>query len=174
MIKKLLGILVLGLLLSGNGYAQKVEIKNLPIFECTFKYKVDNPTLAKTLKYDEDSSSIVETFHLRRIDNGSEFKVIYSDDSEFWKTNKKRNNKSLEMKDGYRERLFVSDDNYRIRYYINKDKVASGFYIDIKKATGVAEIVVPVTHVMDGTIQTYVKALDDPLTKTYVGTCKET
>ena len=172
--KKLLGIIVFSLLLSGYSYAQKVEIKDLPILECTFKYKVDNPTLVETLKYDADNSSIVETFHLRQIYNRSEFKVIYSDDSEFWKTNKKKNNKSLEMKDGYRERLFVSDDNYRIRYYINKDNVARGFYIDIKKATGVAEIVVPVTHVMDGTIQTYVKALDDPLTKTYVGTCKET
>ena len=172
--KKLLGIIVFSLLLSGYSYAQKVEIKDLPILECTFKYKIDNLTLAETLKYDADNSSIVETFHLRQIYNRSEFKVIYSDDSDFWKTNKKKNNKSLEMKDGYRERLFISDDNYRIRYYINKDKVASGFYIDIKKATGVAEIVVPVTHVMDGTIQTYVKALDDPLTKTYVGTCKET
>lgn len=172
--KKLISILVLSLMLTFNTFAQKVEIKDLPIFECTFKYKVDNPTLVETLKYDEDSSSIVETFHLRQIYNGSEFKVIYSDDSEFWKTNKKKNNKSLEMKDGYRERLFVSDDNYRIRYYINKDKVASGFYIDIKKVTGVAEIVVPITHVMDGTIQTYVKALDDPLTKTYIGACKET
>jgi hypothetical protein len=172
--KKLISILVLSLMLTFNTFAQKVEIKDLPILECTFKYKIDNPTLAETLKYDADNSSIVETFHLRQIYNGSEFKVIYSDDSEFWKTNKKKNNKSLEMKDGYRERLFVSDDNYRIRYYINKDKVASGFYIDIKKATGVAEIVVPITHVMDGTIQTYVKALDDPLTKTYIGACKET
>ena len=172
--KKLLSILVLSLLFSFNTFAQKVEIKDLPILECTFKYKIDNPTLAETLKYDADNSSIVETFHLRQIYNGSEFKVIYSDDSEFWKTNKKKNNKSLEIKDGFRERLFISDNNYRIRYYINKDKVASGFYIDIKKATGVAEIVVPITHVMDGTIQTYVKALDDPLTKTYIGACKET
>ena len=92
--KKLLGIIVLGLLFGFNSYAQKVEIKDLPIFECTFKYKVDNPTLVETLKYDEDSSSIVETFHLRQIYNHSEFKVIYSDDSDFWKTNKKKNNKN--------------------------------------------------------------------------------
>ena len=76
-------------------------------------------------------------------------------------------------REGSAWRISVLDGSYRIRFYNNKDKVAKGYYVDIKRKTGKAEMVFPVEHVADGTFQSHMDAVLDPLTKTFYGICSK-
>jgi len=138
----------------------KVSKSSLPTLECTFKDDVAN-------------SNYVDIFDLAKLDDTSDFKSFPSNASEQDKKSIRDYNKNIEVREGSAWRITVLDDSYRIRYYNNNDRVAKGYYVDIKRKTGKAEMVFPVEHVADGTFQSHMDAVLDPLTKTFYGICSK-
>ena len=138
----------------------KVSKSNLPTLECTFKDDVAN-------------SNYVDIFDLAELNDTSDFKSFPSNASEQDKKSIVDYNKNIEVREGSAWRITVLDDSYRIRFYNNKDRVAKGYYVDIKRKTGKAEMVFPVEHVADGTFQSHMDAVLDPLTKTFYGICSK-
>ena len=82
--KKLLGIVVLGLLLSGNAYAENIYLNcNRTIYEnngsgdWSLYYKVGNsPDGSILIKTEEKKSSIKMTVHLAEMDDGNPGKMF--------------------------------------------------------------------------------------------------
>ena len=168
-----LGLIVaIALILRGVFDVGKIGIKNFSSNKTNPKYS-NLPTLECKFNDDVANKDYVDIYDLEELYKTSEFKYFPSNVSEKEKKNIINYNAQIAVREGSAHRITVLDDRYSIRYYINENGMAKGYFIDIERKTGKAEIVFPVAHKADGTFQSHMDAILDPLTKTFYGICNK-